>query len=100
MACPSWLTDRQKVGEGVIYVGDAHDKGKQTTSEEGEDYLDCDDSAELVIEDLVHPSDDSNAEEDVVEPKIIVLPPLKVLPVLNEELCLGKNVSLRLNYHG
>lgn len=61
-----------KVGEGVIYVGDAHDKGKHTTSEEEEDYLDCDDSAESAIEDLVDPSDDSIAEEDVVEPKIIV----------------------------
>lgn len=68
----SWFTDRQKVGEGVIYVGDAHDKGKQTTSEEEEDYLDCDNSAESAIEDLVDPSDDSNAEDDVVEPEFIV----------------------------
>lgn len=59
----SWLTDRQKGEEGVIYVEVEHNNGNQATLME-EDYLEFDDSAESAIEDLVDPSDGSDAEEE------------------------------------
>lgn len=59
----SWLTDRQKGEEGVIYVEVEHNNGNQATLME-EDHLEFDDSAESAIEDLVDPSDGSDAEEE------------------------------------
>ncbi|KIR98840.1 hypothetical protein L804_03456 [Cryptococcus deuterogattii 2001/935-1] len=68
----SWLTDRQKGEEEVIYVEVDHNNGKQAMLME-EDYLEFDDSAESAIEDLVDPSDGSNSEEeDAPESKITI----------------------------
>lgn len=68
----SWLTDRQKGEEGVIYAEVEHNNGKQATLTE-EDYLGFDGSAESATEDLVDPSDGSDSEEeDVAESKFTI----------------------------
>ncbi|XAO26273.1 hypothetical protein I312_105109 [Cryptococcus bacillisporus CA1280] len=68
----SWLTDRQKGEEGVIYAEVEHNNGKQATLTE-EDYLGFDGSTESATEDLVDPSDGSDSEEeDVAESKFTI----------------------------